>query len=119
MSQRASTPPFFTLVFTLPVFYRKRESASYIVHEVRLVRERERRSDVTLVALKLARSFALFLAKNLHLNIGEEFCIFPCQKFAPLTRTPLLNGAAFPLSVAKYVALFETVRILCRFCQMA
>ena len=28
-------------------------------------------------------SFALFLAKNLHLSIGEEFCTFPCQKFVP------------------------------------
>ena len=28
-------------------------------------------------------SFALFLANNLHLSIGEEFCTFPCQKFAP------------------------------------
>ena len=37
------------------------------------MREREREtktdgSDVTLVALKLAMSFALFLAKNLHLR---------------------------------------------------
>ena len=31
----------------------------------------------------------------------------------------LLNGAEFTLSVAKYVALFETVRILRRLCQMA
>ena len=51
-------------------------------------RERERDtekdgSDVTIFALKLAMSFALFLAKNLHLSIGEEFCTFPCQKFAP------------------------------------
>ena len=76
-------------------------------------------SDVTLVALKLAMSFALFLAKNLHLSVGEEFCTFPCQKIAPFSRTPLLNGAEVTLSVAKYVALFETVRILRRFCQMA
>ena len=41
--------------------------------------------------LVLAKSFALFLAK----------------KFAPQ-----LNGAEFTLSVAKNVALFETVRIL-------
>ena len=74
---------------------RKRGSASYIVREVRSVREREREiqreidgSDVTIVALKLAMSFALFLAKNLHLSIGEEFCTFPCQNlhlsFSPL-----------------------------------
>ena len=49
------------------------------------VRERERGTDesaVSLVALKLAMSFAPFLAKNLHLSIGEEFCTFICQKFA-------------------------------------
>ena len=28
-------------------------------------------------------SFALLLAKNVHLSIGEEFCALPCQKFAP------------------------------------
>ena len=58
------------------IFYRKRGSASYIVREVRSVRERDRErekeregdgSDVTLVALKLAMhmSFALFLAKKI------------------------------------------------------
>ena len=59
--------------------YRKHGSASYSVLEVRSVREREREiqrerererdgSDVTLVALNLAKSFALFLAKNLQLS---------------------------------------------------
>ena len=50
-------------------------------------RERERDterekdgSDVTIVALKLAMSFALLHAKNVHLNIGDELCAFPCQK---------------------------------------
>ena len=59
------------------------------MREVRSVREREREiqrekdgSDVTIVALKLAMSFALFLAKNVHLGIGEESCAFPCQKIA-------------------------------------
>ena len=53
-------------------------------------REREREiqrekdgSDVTIVALKLAMRFALLLNKNVHLSIGDEFCAFPCQKFAP------------------------------------
>ena len=46
--------------------------------------------------LVLATSFALFLAK----------------KFAPQFLSPLLIGAEFTLSVAKNVALFETVRIL-------
>ena len=64
--------------------YRKRGSASYIVREVRSVRERERErerdgSDVTIDALKLALRFALFLAKNVHRSIDEEFCTFPCQ----------------------------------------
>ena len=73
-------------------YYRKRGSASYIVREVHSVRERDTErererekdgSDVTIVALKLAMSFALLLAKNVHLSIGDEFCAFPCQKFAP------------------------------------
>ena len=55
-------------------------------------------------------SFALLLAKNVHLSIGEEFCAFPCQKICTSV-FPLLNGAEFTLSVAKNVALFETVHI--------
>ena len=101
-------------------YYRKRGSASYIVREVHSVRERDTErererekdgSDVTIVALKLAMSFALLLAKNVHLSIGEEFCAFPSQKICTSV-SPLLNGAEFTLSVAKNVALFETVRIL-------
>ena len=60
-------------------------------------------------------------------KIGDEFCTSPCQKCAPYywrrvlrlslpkictSVSPLLNGAEFTLSVAKNVALFETVRIL-------
>ena len=91
------------------MYYRKRGSASYIVREVHSVRERERYrererekdgSDVTIVALKLAMRFALLLAKNVHLSIGEEFCAFPCQKNCTSV-FPLLNGAKFTLSVAK------------------
>ena len=59
------------LLSTLFIYYRKRGSVSYIVREVHSVREREREiqrekdgSDVTIVALKLATSFALFLAKK-------------------------------------------------------
>ena len=75
-------------------------------------REREKDgSDVTIVALKLAMSFALLLAKNVHLSIGDEFCAFPCQKICTSV-SPLLIGAEFTLSVAKNVALFDTVRIL-------
>ena len=91
--------------------YRKRGSASYniIVREVHSVREREREryrerererekdgSDVTIVTLKLAMSFALLLAKNVHLSIGDEFCAFPCQKICTSV-FPLLNGAEFTL----------------------
>ena len=70
--------------------------------------QREKRSDVTIVTLKLAMNFALFFANNCTFSlIGEESL--------PKLRTfvsPLLNGAKFTLSVAKNVALFETVRIL-------
>ena len=82
------------------------------MREREIQREREKDgSDVTIVALKLAMSFALLLAKNVHLSIGDEFCAFPCQKICSSV-SPLLNGAEFTLSVAKNVALFETVRIL-------
>ena len=89
---------------------RERERERYRERE----REREREkdgSDVTIVALKLAMSFALLLAKNVHLSIGEEFCAFPCQKICTSV-SPLLNGAEFTLSVAKNVALFGTVCVL-------
>ena len=56
-------------------------------------------------------SFARLLAKNVHLSNDEEFCAIPCQKICTSV-SPLLNGAEFTLSVAKNVALFETVRIL-------
>ena len=67
--------------------------ASYIVREVRSVRERERErerdgSDVTLVALKLAMDFAPFLAKNLHLSLAKSFALFLAKNlhlsFCPL-----------------------------------
>ena len=65
-----------------------------------------------------------------------SFCTFPCQKFAPkywrrvlhfslpkicTLVSPHLNGAELVLSVAKNVALFETVPILRKnsHCQMA
>ena len=79
------------------------------VHSVReRDTERERKTEGT---LKLAMSFARLLAKNVHLSIDEEFCAIPCQKNSTSV-SPLLNGAEFTLSVAKNVALFETVRIL-------
>ena len=76
--------------------YRKRGSASYIVCEVHSEREREIQrerekdgSDVTIVGLKLAMSFALLLAKNVHLSIYETFCAIPCQKNLHLSFSPL------------------------------
>ena len=75
-------------------------------------RQREKDgSDVTIVALKLAMNFALLLAKNVRLSIGGEFCALPCQKNCT-SGSPLLNSAEFTLSVAKNVALFETVHIV-------
>ena len=76
-------------------YYRKRGSASYIVREVYSVRERDTErerekdgSDVTIVALKLAMSFALLLAKNVHLSNCDEFCAFLAKNlhlsFSPL-----------------------------------
>ena len=47
-------------------------------------------------------SFALLLAKNVHLSIGEEFCAFPCQKFCTSV-SHLSKCAEFTLSIAKNV----------------
>ena len=96
-------------------YYRKRGSASYIVREVRSVRERERererkRSDVTLVALKLAVNFAPFLAKIFTLVLAKSFALFLAKNCTLVY--PLLKGAEFTRSVAKNVALFETVCVL-------
>ena len=67
-------------------YYRKRGSASYIVREVLLVREREREiqretdgSDVTIVALKLAMSLHFPLPK---IRTWRWVYTFPCQKIA-------------------------------------
>ena len=48
---------------------RERERERYTERERERERERDG-SDVTRVALKLAMSFALFLAKNLHLSFS-------------------------------------------------
>ena len=77
---------------------------------VRCVRwEREwDRSDVTLVALKLAMNFAPFLGKKF--APWRRVLHFFLPKICTLV-SPLLKGAEFTLSVAKNVALFETVRV--------
>ena len=78
------------------IYYRKRESASYIVREVLSVRERERErereryrqtererdgSDVTIVTLKLAMNSHFPLPK---IRTWRWAYTFPCQKFALL-----------------------------------
>ena len=80
---------------TVPGYYGQRVTRKdYCAWGVLGVRERERErereiqrekdgSDVTIFAINLAMSFVLFLAKKLHLSIGQEFSTFPCQKFAP------------------------------------
>ena len=106
---------------TLPLmsswYYRKRGSASYIVREVRSVREREREretdgSGVTIVALKLAMSLHFPLPK---IRTWRGVYTFHCEKFAPFVSpftypiSPFLNGHhcgadirnEFSLSVAK------------------
>ena len=50
------------------------------------------------IALKLAMSFARFLDKNLHLNIGEGICTFPCQKSAPLSTLLIVASVALETS---------------------
>ena len=82
-------------------YYRKRGSASYIVREVRSVRERERYrereidgSDVIIVALKLAISSHFPLPKN---------CAF---RFSLHTSCLTIVGLKFTLSVAKKFVLF-------------
>ena len=51
------------------------------------------------------------LPKMCTLVLATSFALFLAKIFAPQF-LPLLNGAEFTLSVAKNVALFETVRIL-------
>ena len=58
-------------------------------------------------------SFALFLAKNLDLSVGEEFCTF-LTKNLHLSFSSLDWRWVHTQSVAKNVALFETLRILCK-----
>ena len=75
------------------------------MREVHSVRERERYrerekdgSDVTIVALKLAMSLALLLAKNVHLSIGDEFAPFLAKKFAPqFLHSWMALSSRFPL----------------------
>ena len=63
-------------------------------------------SDVTIVTLKLAISFALFLAKNVHLY-WRRVLHFSLPNICTLV-SPLLNSAEFTLSIAKNAALFDS-----------
>ena len=86
-------------VFQEGFYYRKRGSASYIVREVLLVRERERYRDRQKWRhhrrAKIGDEFTPSLAKNSHLAMSLHF---PCRKFAPfdspftLPISPFLNG---------------------------
>ena len=60
-------------------------------------RERVRRKWRHLSSAEIGDELCTFPWQNVHLSIGEEFRTFLCQKFAPLSRTPLLNGAEFTL----------------------
>ena len=82
--------------FVLFRYYRKRASASYLVREVRSVRERhterererDRRKWRHHCRAEIGDEFCTFPCQILHLSIGEEFCTFPCQnlhlRFSPL-----------------------------------
>ena len=88
--------------------------------EREIQRERERGgSDVTWVALKLAMNFAPFLAKNLHLSIGEEFCTFLAKilhlSFSSLEGCLLVHT----FRCQKRCALRNSSRSSICFCQMA
>ena len=105
------THPLFPLfpVFSFYIlYYRKRGSASYIVREVLLVRERERYrereidgSDVTIVALKLAMNF-------------------PCQKFAQLAMSlhfplPKIRTFRFSLHTSRLSLHGEVTMVALKF----
>ena len=87
-------------------YYRKRGSASYILREVLSVREREiqtdrDRSDVTIVALKLAMNSHFPLPK---IRNWRWAYTFPCQKFALLV-------SPFTLPVAPFTERFTIVAL--------
>ena len=80
---------------------RERERERYRERE----REREREidgSDVTLVALKLAKKFALFLAKRL--KLAKSFALF-LAKNLHLSFSPRIIGSAeaLPILCVRYI----------------
>ena len=62
---------------SLSLYYKKRGSTSYIVREVRSVRERERERDGSGETEVMRRKWSY----HCRAKIGDEFT-FPCQKFA-------------------------------------
>ena len=81
----SASPGVLCLYLSIYLYYRKRGSASYIVREVLLVRERERYrereidgSDVTIFALKLAMNLHFPLPKSR--TIGDELTLSLAKK---------------------------------------
>ena len=108
---------------TLSTYYRKRGSASYIVREVRSVRERDTerdrewdKSDFTLVALKLARNFASFVAKTL--KLAMNFAPF-LAKNLHLSFSPVKWRWVHTFCCQKRCTLRKSSRSSFCFCQMA
>ena len=111
------------LLVTWLIYYRKRGSASYIVREVRSARERDTEresewdgSDVTLVALKLARNFAPFVAKTL--KLAMNFALF-LAKNMHLSFSPLEGRWVHTFCCQKRCALQNSSCSSFCFCQMA
>ena len=63
-------------------------------------------------------NFAPFLAKNVHLSIGEEFCTFHCQNLH-LSFSPLEGRWVDTFRCQKRCALRNSSRSSFCFCQMA
>ena len=96
---------------------REREREREIQREREIHRERERERERVRrkwrhpSSAENGEEFCTFRCQNAEIGDAYEVCIFPCQKIWTLV-SALLKGAEFTLSVAKNVALFETVRAL-------
>ena len=110
---------------SLSLYYREHGSASYIVREVRSVRERDTErerereidgSDVTIVVLKLAMSLKI----NLHFplpkirTIGDEFTL-SLAKYAPFVSHFTLSHLHFGAEIRNQFTLLvdKKIRPLC------
>ena len=63
-------------------------------------------------------NFAPFLVKNFHLSIGEEFCTFPCQKFAPQF-LPFWRALSSHFLLPKTLRSSKQLAFFVLLCQMA